>query len=161
MTDRAKRVWIVTGAVAVTLIVGWVLVIGAAYAWAARGGVVTVSIHDQNEGLHLWVPVPMALVDVALTATAIPAIHTAGLGHLSVDGVDIDLGELGPMVVELLEELESMPDATLVEVVDSRDYVKVSKSGGKLLVEVREPGASVRVSIPTHAVARIADRLFG
>lgn len=161
MTEKTKRFWIVGGAVAATLAVGWVMVLGTAYAWAARSGVVTVSVHDRSEGVHIWLPVPMALVDVALATTAVPAVHAAGLGHLSVDGVDVDLGELGPMVVDLLEELESIPDATLVEVVDGRDHVKVIKVGNKLLVEVDEPDASIRISIPTHAVARIAGRVLG
>lgn len=161
MGPKARRFWLVTGALFVTLVAAWVLMLGAAFAWTARSGVATVSLHDRSEGVHLWLPVPMALVDVALTATAVPAVYTAGLGDLSVDGVDVDLGELGPMVVALLEELESVPDATLVEVLDGRDHVKITKSGDKLLVEVEEPDLSVRVAIPASAVARIAERILG
>jgi hypothetical protein len=161
MTKSNKRLLVVAGAIAATLVIAWTLAIGAAWAWAAHSGVVTVNIHDHREGLHLWVPVPMALVDVALSATAVPAVHTAGLGHFTVDGVTVGLGEIGPMVVELMEAIESMPDATLVEVRDRGDHVRVVKSGNKLLVHVEEPHASVSISIPARAVARIADRLLG
>jgi hypothetical protein len=145
----------------VVLALGWAIVLGSAFAWATSGGVAMISVHDRSEGLRFSAPVPMALVDIALTATALPAVHTAGLGQLTVDGVEVDLGELGPMVVALLEELDSVPNATLVEVRDGRTHVKVVKSGKKLLVEVEEPMTSVRLSIPTRAVAHIAERVLG
>lgn len=161
MTKRTRRFWIISGTLAATLVVGWAVVLGAAYAWATSSGVATITVHDRSEGLHFTAPVPMALVDVALSATAMPAVHTAGFGHLKVDGVEVDLGELGPMVVDLFEELESVPDATLVEVRDRREHVKITKRGNQLLVEVEEPMTSLRISIPTRALTHIAERILG
>jgi len=161
MTPKARRFWTIGGALAVVLVLGWTIVLGSAYAWATSGGVAMLTVHDRSEGVHFTAPVPMVLLDVALTAAVLPAVHTGGLGHLTVDGVEVDLGELGPMVVDLLEELDSVPDAKLVEVRDGRTHVQIHKSGGKLLVEVEEPLTSVRISIPTRSVAHIAERILG
>lgn len=154
---RTHKLLMVAGALAVTVVAGWLFVIAAAY---ALGGVMTVEVVEPSTGRDLYLPVPMALLDLAVVSIPSPAIHSAGLGALRVDGMGVDLGELGPVLLGLLEELDRMPDATLVEVVDGRSSVRIGKSGSKLLVEVDEPGRSLDFAVPTRGVLRLADRLI-
>jgi hypothetical protein len=72
---------------------------------------------------------------------------------------DLDLGEWGPMVRELLEELDDCPDFTLVEVKEDDVWVRVRKKRGKLVVEVEEPSTSIKVSVPTRTIRRTVSRL--
>ena len=155
---RGKRLLTLAAVLIVTLVVGWALVLGAAF---AMGGMLIVEVHDRYDDFHLYLPLPMAALDLVAAAAAVPAVHTAGFGSgLEIDGLELDLGELGPLVVDLLEALEEMPDATLVEVEDGRERVLIVKEGRKLIVEVEEPGTSVRVALPTHGVRRVASRLL-
>ncbi len=154
---RTAKIWAVLGAVAATTLAGWLLVVTAVY---ALGGLMTVRVVDRSAGFDLYLPVPMAVVDAALASAAIPAVYTAGLGGgLEVDGLGVDLGEVGPVLVGLLGEIDELPDATLVEVIDGRERVRVSKAAGKLRIEIEEPGTSIDVAIPARALARLADRV--
>ena len=80
----AKRIFIVLSASFAVAILGWVVLIGAVYAW---GGVATVQVKDANEGVNLYVPVPMALVDVA--------VRTPGLAEAFEALTGVALGEHG------------------------------------------------------------------
>jgi len=160
---RSKRLWIVLGAMAVVVIVGWTAVAAAAYTF---GGVMTVDVVDRSEGVNIHLPVPMALVDVALSRVALPAVASAGFGSIDAHDFDfgiggqIDLRELSPVILDLLEELDELPDMTLVEVVDRGDFVRISKVDGELVVEIDEPDASVEVTVPMRGVLRIAERIL-
>lgn len=168
-----RKILIVGAALALVTVLGWAVLIGTAY---ALGGVLTVELHDRHEGLDLYLPVPMAALDLAAAAAGLGVerhgVHLAGLGagfgSLAVDGAHLggvggleELGEIGAVVAELLTVLDDVPDVTLVEVVDGRDHVTVSKRGGDLIVEVDEPDLSVRVSIPTRGARRLAARILG
>ena len=59
-----RRFLIVVSAIFAVVVLSWVALIGAVYAW---GGVATVRVQDSNEGVNLYVPVPMALVEAAVT----------------------------------------------------------------------------------------------
>lgn len=155
---KAGKIGTVVGSVVAAIVTGWLMIIGAVY---AVGGVMTVEIVDRSAGLDLYLPVPMVLMDAAIASVSAPAVYTAGLPRIETDGVSIDFGELGPVVLELLEELDRLPDATLVEVVDRGEHVRISKAGKKLLVEVEEPGASIAIAIPTRGVLRAAGRVLG
>lgn len=162
---RSKRLWIVLGAMAVVVVVGWTAVAAAAYTF---GGVLTVDVVDRSEGVNIHLPVPMALVDVALSRVAFPAVASAGFGAFDAHDLELDLGiggeidlrELSPVILDLLRELDELPDMTLVEVVDRGDYVRISKVDGRLVVEVDEPDASVEVTVPMRGVLRIAERIL-
>lgn len=132
------------------LILSWVVLIGAVYAW---GGVMTVHVQDRNEGLNLYLPVPVAVVDAAVATSGLV------LPREELLGVEVDLGEWEPMVREMIEVLDDCPDFTLVEVVDGSEHVKVYKENGVLKVDVDQDDVRVRVSVPTRAVERNAKRL--
>jgi hypothetical protein len=149
MTGRTKKTLIVIGASLTVVVVGWVMLVGSVLAW---GGVATVDLVERN-GTRVTVPIPMAVVDAAVAS-----------GDLLFDvedhlNVQLDLGEWGPLVREMLEELDECPDAVLVEVVDGSDHVRVVKDGGSLLVEVSDSDVDLRVSIPTRSIRRTVGRL--
>lgn len=132
------------------LILSWVVLIGAVYAW---GGVMTVQVQDRNEGFNLYLPVPVAVVDAAMA--------TGGLVLPSerLLDIDVDLGEWEPMVRGIVEALDDCPDVTLVEVQDGSAHVRVYKEHGVLKVDVDEDDVRVRVAVPTRAIERNAKRL--
>ena len=144
-----KKALLVVGLSLAIVILGWVALLGAVYAW---GGVMTVRVHDPGEGVNLYLPVPAALIEVAVAGSQslIPDEELASIG--------VDLGELQPLVEEMLRTLDAQPDFTLVEVEDHDEHVRVYKEGGALKVEV-DGDVTVRVSIPTRAVRRTVARL--
>lgn len=154
---RAGKTFTILLALLVVVAAGWLCMIGAAF---ALGGVITVELVDRSEGLDLYLPVPVVLVDAVLMSASSPALSSAGFPTLEVDGVGVDLGELGPFVLELFEELDQLPDVTLVEVEDGFDRVRISKTDGKLRVEVEEPGTSIEIAVPTRGARRLAARLL-
>ena len=134
------------------IILSWVLLIGAVYAW---GGVMTVSVEDRDENFSLYLPMPVAVLDAAVATTD----WVLDEEELLQIHADLDLGEWGPMVRELLEELDDCPDFTLVEVKEDDVWVRVRKKRGKLVVEVEEPSTSIKVSVPTRSIRRTVSRL--
>lgn len=138
-----KKVLLVLGSALGLCILGWVVLVGAVYAW---GGVMTVRI-DNPSGPDLSIPVPMAVVDAALAT-----------GGLVFENVHLNLGEYGPMLREILEVIDDCPDMTFVEVQDGGDHVRVVKEGGTLRIEVEEhgrDGVNVTVSLSTRSIARL------
>jgi len=103
------------------LILSWVVLIGAVYAW---GGVMTVHVEDRNEGFNLYLPVPVAVVDAA--------VATGGLvlPREELLDIDVDLGEWEPMVRGLVEALDDCPDVTL-DIVGRRPGIKIRQLADK------------------------------
>ncbi len=132
------------------LILSWVVLIGAVYAW---GGVMTVHVEDRNEGFNLYLPVPIAVIDAA--------VATGGLvlPREELLDIDVDLGEWEPMVRGIVEALDDCPDVTLVEVEHGSEHVRVYKEHGVLKIDVDEDDVRIRVAVPTRAVERNAKRL--
>ncbi len=132
------------------LILSWVVLIGAVYAW---GGVMTVQVQDRDEGVNLYLPLPIAVVDAALITGGLM------LPDERLLELDVDLGQWEPMLRSLVEALDDCPDVTLVEVQDGSEHVKVYKEHGVLKVEVDQDDVRIRVAVPTRAVERNAKRL--
>jgi hypothetical protein len=151
MTGR--KILVASAAAVGVVILSWVVLVGALYAW---GGVMSVRVQDRQEGLNLYLPVPMALIDAATTTATLVDSGNSQL-HFSVEMEA--LGDWGPFVQALLESLDEAPDVTLVEVDDDTTRVRVCKERGVLRVEVDEEDVSVRVSVPTRAVHRNLKRL--
>lgn len=140
-----KRFLIIVSAAFAVLILSWVALIGAVYAW---GGVATVRVQDRQEGVNLYVPVPMALVDAAVTTSSFVVPEEEWLD------LDVELGEWGPMLHAMLDELDKLPDCTLVEVEDGPTHVRVFKEGGALKVQVDDEEVHVKVSVPMRSARR-------
>ena len=140
-----KRFFVIASAAFAVLILSWVALIGAVYAW---GGVATVHVQDRDEGVNLYVPVPMALVDAAVTTSSMVIPEEEWLN------LDVELGDWGPMVHAMLDELDDLPDCTLVEVEDGRTHVRITKEGGSLKVLVDDEEVHVKVSVPMRSARR-------
>ncbi len=150
---KLKRFFVISTTVVAVLILSWVLFLGAVYAWA---GVATIRVTDVEEGINLYLPVPMLMVEAA--------VSSATWGHADHVSMEIDahfeqLGDYAPLVKALLTELEDCEDFTLVEVEDHGRFVKVRKQGGKMFVDVDDDGSQVRVSFPLRSVVRTVDKL--
>lgn len=145
-----RRFLIVVSAIFAVVVLSWVALIGAVYAW---GGVATVRVQDSNEGVNLYVPVPMALVDAAVT--------TGTWVVPDEDWLDmhVELGDWGPMVQEMLAELDNLPDVTLVEVEDGSTHVRVYKENGALKVSVDDDEVHVKVSMPMRSARRTLSKV--
>jgi hypothetical protein len=148
----ARKVLTYTAAFFGVIILSWVVLIGAVYAW---GGVMTVAVEDRDDNFSLYLPMPVAFVDAAVATTDWVLDEEEWLQLHA----DLDMGEWAPMVRELLAELDDCPDVTLVEVEDNDVWVRVRKKGGKLVVEVEEPSTSITVSVPTRTIRRTVSRL--
>ena len=147
-----RRFLIVSSAILGVVILSWVVLIGAIYAW---GGVATVRVQDPGEGVNLFVPVPMALVNAAVTTSTwvVPEEEWIGLR--------LELGEWGPMLDELIAELDDLPDVTLVEVEDGTTHVRVHKQGGSLRVAVEDGEVRVRVALPLSSARYALSKVAG
>jgi len=145
-----KRFFIIVSAAFAVLILSWVALIGAVYAW---GGVATVRVQDREEGVNFYVPLPMALVDAAVTTSGFVIPEEEWLD------LDVELGDWGPMIHAMLDELDDLPDCTLVEVEDGLTSVRVYKEGGALKVLVDEEDVHVKVSVPMRSARRTLSKV--
>lgn len=153
-------------AFAVLLMSATVLVGGA----VVSGGVATVSIRTPDSP-DLRLAVPGALITVAAAAIGDAANHWHarrshhGVGFLEDLGheIEVDLGSVGHLTGEMLKVLEEIPDATLVEVRDDGDLVRVVKSGRYLRVLVVDGAGDLdlEVSVPIRTARRTAAHLIG
>ena len=149
-----KRFFIVSSAAIGAVVLGWVVFVGAIYAWS---GVATVRIKDAEQGIYFSLPVPMAMVEIAASgARSRASVHyRRQLGdHLP------DLAEFGPIVTTFLSELEECPDFTLVDVQERDQLVQIRKEGRDLVVTVIEAsGSEVFVSVPLRSFRRTVENL--
>jgi len=145
-----KRFFLIVAAVFAVVILSWVALIGAVYAY---GGVATVRVQDASEGLNLYVPIPMALVDAAVTTGTWVVPEEDWLD------LDVELGDWGPMVRAMLEELDDLPDVTLVEVEDGLTRVRVYKENGAIKVRVDDEDVHVKVSVPMRSARRTLSKV--
>jgi hypothetical protein len=149
MTAGTKKTLIVVCASLSVIVVGWVMLVGAVLAWS---GVATVQVVEKGKA-GISVPVPMAVVEAAAIS-----------GDLLFDIEDqikaeVELGEWGPFVNEVLGALDDCPDMVLVEVIDGSDQVRVQKNGGSLVIEVHDSDIDLKVSVPTRSIRRTVARL--
>ncbi|MEJ2084406.1 MAG: hypothetical protein P8Y44_01840, partial [Acidobacteriota bacterium] len=114
-----KRFFVVSAAVVGVLILSWVVLIGAAFAWS---GVATIRVDDVDEDFSLYLPVPMAIVEAAVASMSWGDSDPI---RMELDSHLRDLGEFGPLVGALLRDLENCPDVTLVKVEGQQSVVVV------------------------------------
>lgn len=148
-----KKILTVAALLAIFTVAGWAVLIGVVY---AHGGVMTVRVHEAQEGLDFYLPVPMVVVNGAV-ATASHVIPSEEWLDIQTE---LNIGEWAPLVREILEVLDECPDAVLVEVFEEHEHVRVSKEGRYLKVEVDADDVDIRLSIPTRSVSRTVNRLF-
>lgn len=117
----------------------------AGAAGAAQDLWLHVRVNEGEGGARVRVNLPLAMAEKAMAM--IPADEMHG-GRVHIEGSDITV----PQLRELWASLATSPDATLVEVDDDGQKVRVTKSGGYLLVKAHEDGKQVDVRIPGEVV---------
>ena len=110
------------------------------------------SVYVDNEDVSLWLPLPMAIVDLGLWV----------LPKKDLQDVRENLVPVKDLVLAGFHELQNSPDATFVEVKTPDESVLVLKQGNDLVVDVdsRTEG-KVRVKLPLHSLERILRTLGG
>src|SRR5262245_15055929 len=117
--------------------------------YAFQTGIAVVSVRDNVHGKHVFVPVPVGLMNLGLNV--IPGEMLSQLRN--------DLGPHRKIVQSLANELENIPDADFVEVQGQRERVLISKSGRNLIIDVQTPEETVYVSVPIRATGNIVAKL--
>jgi hypothetical protein len=130
---------------------------------AVTSGLMTVSVQEGGpDGLDLYVPLPAGVVEGAL------AVAPIALRFADDHGADGELAELRaelvdvlPIAVALLDGIARMPDAVLVEVEDGGEYVRVSKAGSRLEIQVIDGDDRVTVGVPVSVLRSVGRFLEG
>ena len=117
--------------------------------YAFQTGIAVVNVHDKVNGKHLFVPVPVGLVNVGLNI--IP-------GEM-LRQVRNDLGPHRKILQSFANELENLPDTDFVEVQSKRERVLISKIGRNMIIDVQTPEESVYVRFPIRATGNIVAKL--
>src|SRR5712692_5993575 len=121
-------------------------------AYVFHEGVIRVAVDEhkggQNES-HVHFFVPAAAVPLALHVVPEDRIRQAAER----------LRPLLPAIVIASRELGRLPDADLVEVRDTREYLQIRVRGGKLLIDVESPRETVHLSVPLCTVNEVAREL--
>ncbi|HWG59016.1 MAG TPA: hypothetical protein VN661_08215 [Candidatus Acidoferrales bacterium] len=64
-----------------------------------------------------------------------------------------------PEIRAALDSLRHAPDMALVEVTDPTEHVRISKSGGSIVVDVRDPDDTVHVSVPLRTISSVLEEI--
>lgn len=137
---------------------GALVFVGAGVALAttvATSGLMTVQVHEhQADGVHLYIPVPAALVNVALAALplAVPQDELADMRR--------EMEPFAPALKAIAAEIRDCPDVVMVRVEDGSDRVRVEKNGRSLIVTVEAEDADIRVSLPASSFSQALDALL-
>jgi hypothetical protein len=115
-----------------------------------REGVIRVDVDESRAGgshVHVWVP-----------AAAVPiAVHFTPSHHMRTAGEKIE--PWLPTIRQLTKELQKYPNADFVDVQDGAQHVQVRTRGGKLQIDVHEPGQDVHVAVPIDTIEELAGDL--
>ena len=104
---------------------------------------------DHGDGRHVHVWVPAAIVPMALHVIPKQRLLRAAA----------DARPWLPTLRALTKELEKYPDSDFVEVRDGKQHVHVRTHGGKLLIDVTEPGENVHVACPLVMMEDVSEQL--
>ncbi len=123
-----------------------------ATAFAAMLGSMTWVLVDiderQPDGMHLFIPAPLALADLAVRLAP----------HDALEPVDIDLEpEYVQLAKAAIEELGRAGDFEMVRVEERDETVVVRIENGMVHVAVDNPNEQVRVRAPLRSIAAALD----
>jgi hypothetical protein len=106
-------------------------------------------VEVNNDDVHIIIPVPLSLVQVAM------AFAPEEARYVQVE----EIAEFLPYVARFVDELRAIPDdVMLVEVIDDRDHVRIYKEADVLRIQVEEAhGAQVNVRVPLASLAAMVD----
>ncbi len=117
-------------------------------------GTVTVSVQERgDDGVHLYIPVPALLIDLAVAIA--PLV-------MPDDVLAEARAEIAPFregLEAVVQELENCPSGVLVEVSTPTEHVRVAKTWRSFEVEVDSDDADIRVKVPARLASRVLDVL--
>lgn len=148
-----------THKILIAIFAGVLLLVGsAAYAtWrvVTSHGLITVDVAEKGiGGGRVRIVLPGVLLRAGTCALSLAPEH-------ELDRIRRDLDEVAPMMQVVAEELEAMPDMTIVRVESERESVYIRKENGHLVIDVETDDEDVHVSVPIGAVSEIARALSG
>jgi hypothetical protein len=106
-------------------------------------------IEKEPRGLHINVIAPAMLAPIAVRFA--PERDLAQVAR--------EIRPYMPTVRAVLEGLRDTDDVVFVEVKESDERVRVSKSGGSMVVDVDDAGKTVHVSTPIRAILSTVEQL--
>ena len=119
-------------------------------AYLVQQGTVRVSLDEHRaNGRHVHLLVPAALVPMGMRF--VPEENLLDAARQARPFL--------PTIRVASAELARLPDCDLVEVQDVNKYVKITKRGGSLVIDVQSPEETVHVSFPLRLADRIAAQL--
>jgi hypothetical protein len=146
MTKRNRNALIITGIIVV--IVGvWAGSIAASFDSA---GIIRVDVRSADTGGdHVSVRIPAATVMGVLAFVP---------NEVFCEATD-ECGEYMPLVRALCDELQDLPDFTLVEVEERNEHVRIRTEGNTLRIDVEDRDEIVHLSIPLGIVEQVAKKI--
>ena len=122
------------------VVVGTVITAGAI---AYKQGAVRVEFEEKYAGgHHLRFPIPAALIPW-------------GLKMMPEDVLEEATAEIKPFLPALLaasEELQDLPDFVLVEMQNSREWIRIEKRGESVLFDLESEHETIHLSIPVETI---------
>lgn len=115
-------------------------------------GVMVVDVQEGGtDGHHFVIPVPLVLAQAAMTFAPDDAKY-------------VSCPEFAPyqeLAEKVLHELQDIPDATLVEVEDGTEHVRVWKDGSLIRVSVKDDEDTVDCALPIKSALQIIESYDG
>ncbi|MCB1019718.1 MAG: hypothetical protein KDC27_07300 [Acidobacteria bacterium] len=108
---------------------------------------VIVTVVDEDEGLHLWIPAPVLLAQAAAGIVDPPELHE----KLPFEPEQLEAAAAA------IRELESAADAELLRIESSDETVVIRKAGTRIEVEVDNRNERVRVHAPLRQVRQFLE----
>ncbi len=124
--------------------------VALAGAYVVEEGAVRVAVDEQKPGgTHLHLLVPAALVPMGMKLVPKENLREAA----------VQVRPWLPTIEAASQELARLPDSDLVEVRDAREYVRITKRGALLVIDVQSADETVHVSFPLRTVTGVARQL--
>lgn len=115
----------------------------------SEGMVQVKVIEKEPQGHHINVMAPALLAPIA--------VHFAPQRELAHAAREIQ--PYMPTIRAALDSLSESKDVVFVEVQEPDEHVRVSKSGGSIVVDVDDAGETVHVSTPIRAISSTIEQL--
>jgi hypothetical protein len=131
---------------AVILIAAWTAFVFALSFWIVQAGLLVVNVQNKITGSHLYVPVPMILVNAA----------TGFVPESATKQLRMALGSKRNELRAVLDTLSDCPDATFVEVHKNGNHVQITKKGDALYIHTDSPQKEARIRIPLRSASHLA-----
>jgi hypothetical protein len=150
MSRGLKILTVALGVVAI-LFVGTGMLVAAT---VIQAGMVTLQVQERHgdDFGNFSVAIPAGLLYAGLAIA--PSLSEEVEAEL--DGVRRELDEIGPELAGILADLESCPDAVLLEARRPGEHVRIEKRGDKLNIHVRDAHSNVKISVPAGLMSRLA-----